>query len=363
MPRTGLIRKGGGQSWQFWGGGGGDLSPEEAASKASAKASSSAASSARRERRARRKETTEVLLSAIESGDLESLEEAIDAAEASHEGTLPDGRRWCTDELKAASRCFFSHSTHSSHMSPPILPISHLEILLLRLLSEIEAAEENEARRAKLEKGQRKAVRAHADKLALVPVREEPLGVDARGRRYWAFAHDRNRLWVQWRAAVGGGGGGGGGGTPGGTPPPTGAWEWAFYDTAVSVRALLESLDGRADAVEASLKRRLRETLPLMLGHMAKDEVTNTDEGWLDSGHEWLGSRVLRIFDKAGYSFGTITKWLPADEVHTERAHTERAPPPPPPLPPKKEPKKKSPKKRPPHTLPILSSLSRFSPC
>ena len=100
------------------GGGGGDLSPEEAASKASAKASSSSAAAARRERRARRKETTEVLLSAIESGDLESLEEAIDSAEASHEGTLPDGRRWCTDELKAASRCF-------SSLTRPISPICH----------------------------------------------------------------------------------------------------------------------------------------------------------------------------------------------------------------------------------------------
>ena len=64
-------------------------------------------------------------------------------------------------------------------------------------------------------------------------MREEPLGEDHRGRRYWFFYNDAARLWVE---------------------APKGevierengsTWAWAFYDTAAHVEMLINSLDGR----------------------------------------------------------------------------------------------------------------------
>ena len=40
----------------------------------------------------------------------------------------------------------------------------------------------------------------------------------------------------------------------------------------------------------------------------------NDNDGWLESGHEWVGQQVLRIFPSVGPSTGKITKYLPADE-------------------------------------------------
>ena len=64
-------------------------------------------------------------------------------------------------------------------------------------------------------------------------MREEPLGEDHRGRRYWFFYNDAARLWVE---------------------APKGevierengsTWAWAFYDTTAHVEMLINSLDGR----------------------------------------------------------------------------------------------------------------------
>ena len=61
------------------------------------------------------------------------------------------------------------------------------------------------------------AVRGLVQDLLSCPVRSEPLGVDESGRRYWAFASDPGRLWVEAPAGV--------------------AWGWAAYMSAAAVKA------------------------------------------------------------------------------------------------------------------------------
>ena len=67
-------------------------------------------------------------------------------------------------------------------------------------------------------------------------MREEPLGEDRRGRRYWFFFNDAARLWVE---------------APKGEVVERdngSTWAWAFYDTAAHVDMLMDSLDGRGQA-------------------------------------------------------------------------------------------------------------------
>ena len=190
-------------------------------------------------------------------------------------------------------------------------------------------------------------------------MREEPLGEDHRGRRYWFFFNDAARLWVE---------------------APKGAvierengstWAWAFYDTAAHVEMLINSLDGRGQAGstchgytcyrmpfttarthsthprhaptarttawmhssdapraapcrgqagEARLKSALKELQPVLSSTMVAEMAVNESDGWLESGHEWVGQPVLRIFAAVGPSTGKITKWLPADEEAGEGA-------------------------------------------
>ena len=47
---------------------------------------------------------------------------------------------------------------------------------------------------------------------------------------------------------------------------------------------------------------------------MVADMAINDNDGWLESGHEWVGQQVLRMFPSVGPSTGKITKYLPADE-------------------------------------------------
>ena len=53
---------------------------------------------------------------------------------------------------------------------------------------------------------------------------------------------------------------------------------------------------------------------------MVAEMAVNESDGWLESGHEWVGQPVLRIFPTVGPSTGKITKWLPADEEAGEGA-------------------------------------------
>ena len=114
------------------------------------------------------------------------------------------------------------------------------------------------------------------------PVRDEALGKDRRGRRYWAFSADPARLWVE---------------SPANDAAP---WEyeggtWYFYDTVELVKAMADSLDGAdAESGEMDLKKAMRETLPLLTTDMAEKTVQNEEEGWRDEGHEYIGQPVLR---------------------------------------------------------------------
>ena len=67
-------------------------------------------------------------------------------------------------------------------------------------------------------------------------MREEPLGEDSRGRRYWFFFNDAARLWVE---------------APKGEVVERdngSTWAWAFYDTVAHVDMLTDSLNGRGQA-------------------------------------------------------------------------------------------------------------------
>ena len=54
-------------------------------------------------------------------------------------------------------------------------------------------------------------------------MREEALGSDRLGRRYWSFAADGGRLWVE---------------APVGAP-----WQWAAYESVPAVNALVAALE------------------------------------------------------------------------------------------------------------------------
>ena len=41
--------------------------------------------------------------------------------------------------------------------------------------------------------------------------------------------------------------------------------------------------------------------------------VVNEEEGWLDSGHEWIGASVRRFFAGGVVSDGEVVRWLPAE--------------------------------------------------
>ena len=49
----------------------------------------------------------------------------------------------------------------------------------------------------KLKREQNRKFHLHQDKLGRHPTRDEPLGADRTGRRYWSFVNDRERLWVE----------------------------------------------------------------------------------------------------------------------------------------------------------------------
>ena len=70
----------------------------------------------------------------------------------------------------------------------------------------------------------------------------------------------------------------------------------------------------RGQAGEARLKSALKELQPVLSSTMVAEMAVNESDGWLESGHEWVGQPVLRIFPTVGPSTGKITKWLPADE-------------------------------------------------
>ena len=109
--------------------------------------------------------------------------------------------------------------------------------------------------------------------------------MDNNGRRFWFFGNDPKRLWVE---------------APKGqtVARQTGnPWAWAFYDTTADVNGLMDSLDSRGQGCEAKLKRVLRDLEPIFTYEMQAEAVTNKDEGWLDTGHEWIGQKVLRMFD------------------------------------------------------------------
>ena len=128
---------------------------------------------------------------------------------------MPDGRSWRTDELKAAQK-------------------------LLPALRESYAFEQEGAQ---LRRRQIDNARKHRQKMGSYPVRDEALGKDRRGRRYWAFSADPARLWVE---------------SPANDAAP---WEyeggtWYFYDTVELVKAMADSLDGAdAESGEKELKK------------------------------------------------------------------------------------------------------------
>jgi len=74
------------------------------------------------------------------------------------------------------------------------------------------------------------------DLFLFLQVREEPLGVDARGRQYYFFFADPHRLWVH-------------------APPScrdAPQWQWAFYDTAAQVSAHAHSSPTKNNSTRAS---------------------------------------------------------------------------------------------------------------
>jgi len=155
----------------------------------------------------------------------------------------------------------------------------------------------------------------------VLPTRNEPLGLDHRGREYWYFVHDATRLYV--RAS---------------SPPmtasssrlsvdasPSTGWGWAYYDTLVSVRELYSSLDGAgASADERALKSVLKERMPLFEIWMETDQVVNLEEGWREDGHQYEGKQLLRG-GQEGWVVNTtckVTRWLPPKEAKLDESGT-----------------------------------------
>ena len=254
---------------------------EESAAAAEA-ASKQKAREERREQARKRARATQVMLSAIECRDVEPLRESIRLGERSqHEGEHTDGRPWRSDELKAAKR----------------------------VLAEAVAHRAKAKIGAKVAEKETEAFARYLELVGLAPTREEPLGVDASGRRYWVFVNDvisnPARLYVQQSPSAAAGGAAG--------------WRWAFFDTVSHVKALARSLDageeGHAD--EARLKAALRERMVLL-------ERTMPDEGWHYEGHEYIGQRLTSVHEPtseelektkgratAWESNGRVFKWLP----------------------------------------------------
>ena len=257
-----------------------------------------AAREAKKERLKKKKAATKALLGAIEKRELRALEDAIEqAAAAGHQGTVPDGRSWRTDELKAAQK-------------------------LLPALRESYAFEQEGAQ---LRRRQIDNARKHRQ-MGSYPVRDEALGKDRRGRRYWAFSADPARLWVE---------------SPANDAAP---WEyeggtWYFYDTVELVKAMADSLDGAdAESGEKELKKvwdasrtgqqwRTRTAHHLTPSSLARRcarrcrcsrrtwprRRCRTHPRWRDEGHEYIGQPVLRSFKEQGvetWSTGKITRSL-----------------------------------------------------
>ena len=267
---------------------------------------------AAREQRRRRKEASEALMAAIESREVRALEKALDLAErAGHEGEHPGKpgtsekpKPWRTDVFKAA----------------------------IKIYAEAVAHDEKVACRKKELRKMKAILNQYLGNWATLPVKDEPLGVDRRGRLHWWFLHQPNRVFVSQPTPVtgpfgsgggsggssssGGGGGGSGGGSSGsgGGGGSSGTWSWAYYDTLSSVRELYQSLDPNGTEDEKKLKSGLRERLPLFEDEMAEEVEVNKEEGWLEEGHEYMGELVIQVGD-GWVSHGKVTRWLPATEA------------------------------------------------
>ena len=113
------------------------------------------------------------LLAAIAEREPAALEAAAALASAAgpgaHCGAEASGKKWLTAELQMARRVQREEGRRGARR----------------------------ARKEALAAAQAEATRAHAHAMAAVALRELPLGVDDHGRRYWAFARDPLRLWVE----------------------------------------------------------------------------------------------------------------------------------------------------------------------
>ena len=154
---------------------------------------------------------TATLLEAIAARSASALATAIADAEApagGHVGifqTTPQlARRWWTIELRRA------------HELLQELNREKMRNLKMRALAERQVG----------------AFCDHLVSLAGGQTREEPIGVDSSGRRYWFFAADATRLWVEM-------------------PPPAAgeaasAVGWRYYSTQRELKCLLQHLAGSA---------------------------------------------------------------------------------------------------------------------
>ena len=270
-----------------------------------------AAKRQRREARRRKAAATEALHEAMLTRHVKELKSAIDeACRSGHEGETKDSRPWRTEELKAG----------------------------IKLEAEVITLEERKKASAKEARKNQQALRDFVHAAASLPIRDEPLGTDARGRSYWAFVHDPSRLYVQ--------------SAPPTSQPPAAAaaaaapapsssltrtasevdrsavnpagWVWAYYDTLSSVREVLASLDPECCPEERALKAALRERMMLFEVSMEAEQVVNMDEGWKEEGHEWLGAMMTRVGDAGWISTCKVTRWLPPTEA-TETSEAEKA--------------------------------------
>ena len=138
-----------------------------------------------------------------------------------------------TDRTATASPAVSSPTRDSTQASLLIQRIQELETAQQRQLKEqgdlrMQLVEKDEKMRKKLAKQLRK----HVEAMQNVVMRDEPLGEDRRGRRFWFFFGDPQRVWVE---------------------APKGQmverengkpWAWAYYDTMAHVTALTQSLEG-----------------------------------------------------------------------------------------------------------------------
>ncbi|KAG8468032.1 hypothetical protein KFE25_007084 [Diacronema lutheri] len=237
----------------------------------------------------RRAEACELLERARLANEFEHLEAALDKARAAGlEWTDEDGSICRTEQLHAAEGAF----------------------ALLRKLEEAEAV-----------------ARQVEDKLAELPVRSQPLGEDRLRRRYWLFASDLSRLYVEGAPGEAHGAAGddaagahaaGGGGAA--APRP-----WGYFDSVHEVRALISSLDSRG-ARERALRVALRRHVAILKAAMPAEPTFAppppgaAEAGWLTSGPH-VGARVRRTFDDGvSFSCATVTKYLPPDIQSNEPA-------------------------------------------